>query len=539
MNILSTFTLTRRDFLKVSGSVAVMTQIQPARAQQWLAQVGKTGSKPDMVGQDAKIIRSVCLMCHSGCGIQCTIQNGELVKIDGNPYHPNNYDYVSKGDIVEESDLDGGLNGKDVGTLCAKGQAGIYALYSPARLKHPLKRVGPRGSGKWKTISWEQALKEITEGGLLFKNVPGEESRMIEGLKSVLNNDKPMGPEDSDFMDEAPPEGWGPKRNQFVWAHGRNEQSPLTPRFVKDSAGTPNMLNHCDRCAGTFYNVVEHVMNVPPYEIGAYADYEYTTFLISVGSNITHADYPGQTKARYLQKLAKRTGPDAKQFKHVVVDPWLSPRRGQGAAVGQGRVDSAEAVHRRLLPARHAALDDRQQGLQGRLPGAAERTIGEEDRPAQLERHDVPGPYEGAQALSLRQGCGTGPVRLRGAGQWQADAVPRGRRAGRPRCRGQTERRQVQDRLPHVARTGPGENHRGMREVLRHSGRHDRAPGQGVYGGQASRHRDVPRPDPAVQRLVERPGADHPQHDDGQHRSQGWLHPRPQGVQRIGGRTQA
>ncbi len=195
--------LTRRSLLQASGGVAVLTQIQPANAQAWLAQVGKSGSKPDMVGTDAKIVRSVCLMCHSGCGIQCTIQNGELTKIDGNPYHPNNYDYVSKGDLVEESDLDGGLGGKDVGTLCAKGQAGIYALYSPARLKHPLKRVGPRGSGKWKTVSWDQALTEICDGGVLFKDVAGEETRTVEGLKSILNNDKPIGPEDSDYMDEA------------------------------------------------------------------------------------------------------------------------------------------------------------------------------------------------------------------------------------------------------------------------------------------------------------------------------------------------
>lgn len=328
--------LTRRTLLKASGGAAVLTQIQPANAQEWLAQVGKAGSKPDAVTTDTKIVRSVCLMCHSGCGIQCTIQNGELTKIDGNPYHPNCYDYESKGDIVEEGDLDGGLGGKDVGTLCAKGQAGIYALYSPARLKHPMKRVGPRGSGKWKTISWDQALTEICDGGVLFKDVPGEESRQVEGLKSILANDKPIGPEDSDYMDEAPPEGFGPKRNQFIWAHGRNEQSPLTPRFVKEAAGSPNMLNHCDRCAGTFYNVVEHTMNVPPYEIGAYADYEYCTYLISVGSNITHADYPGQTRARYLQKFAKRTGPDAKTFKHVVVDPWLSPGAAKALQSGKG-----------------------------------------------------------------------------------------------------------------------------------------------------------------------------------------------------------
>jgi len=335
MNLLDN-QLTRRDFLKVSGGVAVMTQIQPASAQGWLAQVGKSGSKPDIVGAEAKLVRSVCLMCHSGCGIQGTVVNGELVKLDGNPYHPNTYDYVAKSDIVEESDLDGGLNGKDVGTLCAKGQAGIYALYNPNRLKHPLKRIGPRGSGKWKTISWEQAMKEITEGGLLFKDVPGEETRMVEGLKSILNNTGSIGPEDSDFMDEAPPEGWGPKLNQFVWAHGRNEQSPLTPRFVKEACGSQNMLNHCDRCAGTFYNVVEHVMNVPPYEIGAYADYEYCTLLISVGSNITHADYPGQTRGRYLQKFAKRMGPDAKEFRHIVVDPWLSPAAAKALQSGKG-----------------------------------------------------------------------------------------------------------------------------------------------------------------------------------------------------------
>lgn len=328
--------LTRRDFLKVTGTTALLTQIQPASAQEWLAQVGKAGSKADVVGADAKLVRSVCLMCHSGCGIQGTIVNGELVKIDGNPYHPNTYDYVAKGDIVEESDLDGGLGGKDVGTLCAKGQAGIYALYNPNRLKHPLKRVGPRGSGKWKTITWEQALTEICEGGVLFKDVPGEETRKVEGLKSILNNTGQIGAEDSDFMDEAPPEGWGPKVNQFVWAHGRNEQSPLTPRFVKEACGSQNMLNHCDRCAGTFYNVVEHVMNVPPYEIGAYADYEYCTLLISVGSNITHADYPGQTRARYLQKFAKRMGPDAKEFKHIVVDPWLSPAAAKTLQSGKG-----------------------------------------------------------------------------------------------------------------------------------------------------------------------------------------------------------
>ena len=238
----------RRTFLKVSAATiaatAVAANFKDVGAEEWKKQIGKTGSQPDPVDEEAKIVRSVCLMCHGGCGIQAKVVKGELVKLDGNPYHPNTYDYSAKGDIVEESDLDAGPAGKDVGTLCPKGQAGVYALYSTFRLQHPLKRVGPRGSGKWKTISWEQAIKEICHGGTLFKNIPGEENRNIEGLKSILNNSNPMGPEDSDYMDEAPPGGYGPKLNQFVWAHGRNEQSPLTPRFVNEAAGVPHMLNH-------------------------------------------------------------------------------------------------------------------------------------------------------------------------------------------------------------------------------------------------------------------------------------------------------
>ena len=329
----------RRTFLKISAGVvagATAFNFKEAGASEWKKQIGKSGSQPDPVDKDVKIVRSVCLMCHGGCGIQAKVVNGELARLTGNPYHPNTYDYIAKGELVEESDLDAGPAGKDVGSLCAKGQAGVNALYSPFRLQHPLKRVGPRGSGKWKTISWDQAIKEISHGGYLFKNVRGEENRHVEGFKSILNNDAPIGPAESDFMDEAPPGGYGPKRNQFVWAHGRNEQSPLTPRFVTESAGVPNMLNHCSRCAGTFYNVIEDVLNLPPYEIGAYADFEHCDYLISMGSNITQADYPMQTKARYLQKFSKRLGPHAREFRHVVVDPRFSNGAAKATHNGSG-----------------------------------------------------------------------------------------------------------------------------------------------------------------------------------------------------------
>jgi anaerobic selenocysteine-containing dehydrogenase len=41
-------------------------------------------------GPKVKFVRTICLGCHSACGLQCKVVDGVLVKIDGNPYHPNN-----------------------------------------------------------------------------------------------------------------------------------------------------------------------------------------------------------------------------------------------------------------------------------------------------------------------------------------------------------------------------------------------------------------------------------------------------------------
>ena len=47
------------------------------------------------------------------------------------------------------------------GHLCARGHAGLNHQYHPERLLYPLRRVGKRGEGKWKRISWDEALDEI------------------------------------------------------------------------------------------------------------------------------------------------------------------------------------------------------------------------------------------------------------------------------------------------------------------------------------------------------------------------------------------
>lgn len=78
--------------------------------------------------------------CHGGCGVLAHIEDGKLVKIEGDPSHPWNQ-----------------------GRLCARCLAMTQYAYHPDRLARPLKRVGERGEGKWQEISWPEAFDLIEE----------------------------------------------------------------------------------------------------------------------------------------------------------------------------------------------------------------------------------------------------------------------------------------------------------------------------------------------------------------------------------------
>jgi len=58
-------------------------------------------------------------------------------------------------------------------------------MYDPYRVVKVLKRDGKRGENKWKVIPFDQAVTEVVEGGKLFANVPGEENRVVEGLRQA------------------------------------------------------------------------------------------------------------------------------------------------------------------------------------------------------------------------------------------------------------------------------------------------------------------------------------------------------------------
>jgi len=93
-------------------------------------------------------------MCE--CGVLVHVEDGKAVKIEGDPNHPLNAGY-----------------------MCPKGLSFLQLQYHPDRLKHPLKRVGAKGAGEWKQITWEEALSEISSELLRIRDQYGPEAIAI------------------------------------------------------------------------------------------------------------------------------------------------------------------------------------------------------------------------------------------------------------------------------------------------------------------------------------------------------------------------
>jgi anaerobic selenocysteine-containing dehydrogenase len=95
--------------------------------------------------KEDKWFRTVCSGCYAHCAIRVHRVDGIVVKIEGDP-----------------SSVKGGMGG-----VCAKSSSLLQMLYHPARFKYPLRRTNPEKGKftdpKWKRISWEEALDDITQ----------------------------------------------------------------------------------------------------------------------------------------------------------------------------------------------------------------------------------------------------------------------------------------------------------------------------------------------------------------------------------------
>ncbi|MBI2911219.1 MAG: twin-arginine translocation signal domain-containing protein, partial [Chloroflexi bacterium] len=251
--------VSRREFLKTSTAVgggAFLGAQFP-----WVS--GNGGSPPAYLTPNVEyplakpenVIYSACLQCQIRCLLKVKQQDGVVVKIDGSAYSskqvlPNVLYSTSPQEAV-------GVDGK----LCPRGQAGVQTHYDPYRIRKVLKRTGPRGSGKWQTIPFDQAIDEIVNGGDLFGEGP------VAGFKDVCVLRDPKAAADmaadvaalrgkkltaaqfkskhsanlSALINPDHPD-LGPKNNQFVFMPGRINRTRIhfANRFVKDAFGSVN-----------------------------------------------------------------------------------------------------------------------------------------------------------------------------------------------------------------------------------------------------------------------------------------------------------
>ena len=161
--------LTRRRFLKTLsaiGGAAVGAAATSASAG--LVRAGD-GPAPGAAGLEQRYgreagewIPSCCNACGGQCGILAHVVEGRVIKIEPNPWNPNNYSNISTDFFA---DYDPAIGVRQGAAICPKGNAGIFGLYDPDRVQRPLKRTNPKKGldqdPGWREITWDQALTEI------------------------------------------------------------------------------------------------------------------------------------------------------------------------------------------------------------------------------------------------------------------------------------------------------------------------------------------------------------------------------------------
>lgn len=223
------------------------------------------------------VVRSTCELCNSGCGVLVYLEDDKPVRVDGDPDNP-----VNKG------------------ALCVKGMASLEYLYHPDRLKHPLKRVGGRGEGKWQQITWDEALDTIA----------AELTRAKEkhGAESVV----------------------------FIRGCAKGYQDSYVARFA-NVFGTPNVASMASVC----FVPRNHASRIT-YGFMALPDYEYPPACIVMWGVNKCSTGIGECK-RYNKALSKNA-------KLIVIDPcetgyapmadiWVKPRPCSDLALALGMIN--------------------------------------------------------------------------------------------------------------------------------------------------------------------------------------------------------
>ena len=287
--------MNRRTFLQLSGLTAASAMLAGCKSANeklipYLIPPDE-GVTPGM----ADYYASSCRACAAGCGILVRVSEGRAKKIEGNPLHPVNR-----------------------GKLCARGQAALQELYHPDRVPQPMKRTGPRGSGEFTKISWEEGLDLLTSK-----------------LKSLRREKGPLG-------------------LAMLTPELRGTLAKLTSGFMR-SFGSPHHLSYELLGPGWLRAATRQSfgqLNLPYYDVAE------TRYLLSFGADFVESHLSPVQYGYAFGKMRQGRDTVRGHFTYVggrmsltaaSADRWMPARPGSEGvlALGMARLILAEALYDR------------------------------------------------------------------------------------------------------------------------------------------------------------------------------------------------
>lgn len=254
--------VSRRTFLKLTGAVTAMAAAAPSLPSMM------TWAAGNLEGS-AEFVPSFCEMCTSRCPIQAKVVDGKAVLINGNPNWP-----------------------ATGGTVCARGGSGFSQMYDQQRVQKPLIRVGARGEGKWKEVSYEEAYAYI-----------------------------------ADKMNEIKTK-YGPESMAFACRTGTHMAYLFN---LANAYGSPNVFTHEATCPQARAVALEATFGTP----GLGIDYANTKYLITLGRNYFEGLHVAMARGVMgaLSKGAKLVSVDPRfSLTSAKAHEWFAIKPGTDAA---------------------------------------------------------------------------------------------------------------------------------------------------------------------------------------------------------------
>ncbi len=230
-------------------------------------------------------VTGICGICPGGCGVKVTLVDGKIEKILPIKDHP-------------------------VGVVCIRGIHSKDIIYSKDRLKHPMLRVGKKGEGKFKQITWDEAMDRIVRGF--------QKTRDEYGAKAVM----------SYF-------GRGSFDSNIVDVFGApNPTSKGVTGFLYPF-GSPNGTGVSSLCSVS-YNLLSAIPTIGTSMHATYPDFENTDLIVIWGANPPTDSPPNKVKKILA---AKKRGAKVVVIDHMrsrmakMANQWIGIRSGTDGAL--------------------------------------------------------------------------------------------------------------------------------------------------------------------------------------------------------------